>query len=79
MDIQRDPIKSKFCKLRLLCRSLAGNNVYFLTVTAPPTDDELSRVSLFLNHCGLDRSVAPSITLINIKLPKFDKITIKSE
>lgn len=47
MDIQRDPIKSKFCKLRLLCRSLAGNNVYFLTVTAPPTDDELSRVGFF--------------------------------
>lgn len=40
MNIQRHPIKSKFCKLRLLCRSLAGNNVYYLTVTAPTTPEE---------------------------------------
>ena len=43
--IQRHPVKSKFCKLRLLCRSLAGNNVYYLTVTAPSTpDDEQHKV-----------------------------------
>ncbi|CAO1376261.1 unnamed protein product [Diamesa serratosioi] len=40
MAIQRHPLKSKFCKLRLLCRSLAGNNVYYLTVTAPSTPDD---------------------------------------
>lgn len=40
MGIQRNPVKSKFCKLRLLCRSLAGNNVYYLTVTAPSTHDD---------------------------------------
>ncbi|KAG5685061.1 hypothetical protein PVAND_014262 [Polypedilum vanderplanki] len=40
MNIQRHPIKSKFSKLRLLCRSLAGNNVYYLTVTAPSTPEE---------------------------------------
>lgn len=40
MNIQRHPIKSKFCKLRLLCRSLAGNNIYYLTVTAPSTPEE---------------------------------------
>ncbi|XP_055617456.1 cytosolic carboxypeptidase Nna1 isoform X2 [Toxorhynchites rutilus septentrionalis] len=40
MCIQRNPVKSKFCKLRLLCRSLAGNNVYYLTVTAPSTHDD---------------------------------------
>lgn len=44
MEIQRNPEKSKFCKLRLLCRSLAGNNVYYLTVTAP-TDEETAKVS----------------------------------
>lgn len=44
MTIQKHPIKSKFCKLRLLCRSLAGNNVYCLTVTAPVADDETSKV-----------------------------------
>lgn len=46
MEIQRNPEKSKFCKLRLLCRSLAGNNVYYLTVTAP-TDEETAKVSQF--------------------------------
>lgn len=45
MAIQKHPVKSKFCKLRLLCRSLAGNNVYYLTVTAPPTQDENTKVS----------------------------------
>ncbi|XP_054728956.1 cytosolic carboxypeptidase Nna1 isoform X2 [Anastrepha obliqua] len=43
MNIQKDPVKSKFCKLRLLCRSLAGNNVYYLTVTAPVPDEEAMR------------------------------------
>lgn len=46
MTIQKDPVKSKFCKLRLLCRSLAGNNVYYLTVTAPVADEEAMRVSV---------------------------------
>ncbi|XP_037918827.1 uncharacterized protein LOC119656542 isoform X4 [Hermetia illucens] len=40
MEIQRHPVKSKFCKLRLLCRSLAGNNVYYLTVTAPTVEED---------------------------------------
>lgn len=44
MDIQNDPVKSKFCKLRLLCRTLAGNNVYYLTVTAPTISDEVMKV-----------------------------------
>ncbi|XP_017036090.1 cytosolic carboxypeptidase Nna1 isoform X3 [Drosophila kikkawai] len=43
MEIQRHPVKSKFCKLRLLCRTLAGNNVYYLTVTAPSTNEENMR------------------------------------
>lgn len=49
MEIQRHPTKSKFCKLRLLCRSLAGNNVYYLTVTAPSTEEETIKVSIFYN------------------------------
>lgn len=40
MKIQNNPAKSKFCKLRLLCRSMAGNNVYYLTVTEPPSMEE---------------------------------------
>lgn len=43
MEIQRHPTKSSFCKLRLLCRSLAGNNVYYLTVTAPQTEEETQK------------------------------------
>ncbi|XP_059505416.1 cytosolic carboxypeptidase 2-like [Stegostoma tigrinum] len=34
-DVVNDPAKSKFCKVRVLCRSLAGNMVYVLTVTNP--------------------------------------------
>lgn len=36
VDISKDPEKSKFCKIRILCRSLAGNIVYVLTITNPP-------------------------------------------
>ncbi|MEE6499192.1 hypothetical protein FKM82_003352 [Ascaphus truei] len=41
-DLQRDlqsmasdPTRSQYCKLRALCRSLAGNPVYLLTITSP--------------------------------------------
>ncbi|XP_016772529.2 cytosolic carboxypeptidase 2 isoform X1 [Apis mellifera] len=37
-----DPIKSRYTKLRLLCRTLAGNGVYYLTITAP-TYEEVQR------------------------------------
>nr|CAD7195953.1 unnamed protein product [Timema douglasi] len=37
--LQNHPVKSMYSKLRLLCRSLAGNNVYYLTVTAPSLGD----------------------------------------
>ncbi|XP_065366322.1 cytosolic carboxypeptidase Nna1 isoform X3 [Calliphora vicina] len=43
MEIQKNPIKSKFCKLRLLCRTLAGNNVYYLTVTTPVANEEIMK------------------------------------
>ncbi|KAI8120336.1 Cytosolic carboxypeptidase Nna1 [Lucilia cuprina] len=43
MEIQKNPIKSKFCKLRLLCRTLAGNNVYYLTVTTPVANEEVMK------------------------------------
>lgn len=62
MTIQKHPIKSKFCKLRLLCRSLAGNNVYCLTVTAPVVDDELAKVFLHrFNTLPLIRSCSGGI------------------
>lgn len=43
-DLQRwtsDPARSQYCKLRALCRSLAGNTVYLLTITSPSTHPAL--------------------------------------
>ncbi|XP_052222540.1 cytosolic carboxypeptidase 2-like isoform X3 [Dreissena polymorpha] len=40
LDLQNDPIKSKICKQRVLCRTLAGNLVYLLTITSPSTNPE---------------------------------------
>ncbi|XP_075044181.1 cytosolic carboxypeptidase 2 [Mixophyes fleayi] len=42
-DLQRwtcDPARSQYCKLRALCRSLAGNTVYSLTITSPSINPE---------------------------------------
>nr|XP_056702512.1 cytosolic carboxypeptidase 3 [Euleptes europaea] len=36
--IARDPKRSKFCKIRILCQSLARNIVYVLTITNPGQD-----------------------------------------
>nr|KAF6436784.1 ATP/GTP binding protein like 2 [Molossus molossus] len=33
--VANNPVQSQFCKLRTLCRSLAGNTVYLLTITNP--------------------------------------------
>ncbi|XP_076426009.1 cytosolic carboxypeptidase 2 isoform X22 [Peromyscus maniculatus bairdii] len=35
LSIANNPIQSQFCKPRALCRSLAGNTVYLLTITNP--------------------------------------------
>lgn len=55
MEIQRHPVKSKFCKLRLLCRTLAGNNVYYLTVTAPSGNEDHMRVGCHPCHCSFTK------------------------
>ncbi|XP_076863439.1 cytosolic carboxypeptidase 2 isoform X2 [Brachyhypopomus gauderio] len=36
--VMTDPSRAVHCKVRVLCRSLAGNSVYVLTVTAPCTN-----------------------------------------
>ncbi|CAK1551904.1 unnamed protein product [Leptosia nina] len=41
--LQAHPVKSTYAKLRLLCRTLAGNNVYYLTVTAPQNPNEMEQ------------------------------------
>ncbi|XP_041052604.1 cytosolic carboxypeptidase 2 [Carcharodon carcharias] len=38
--IANDPIQSQYCKLRVLCRSLAGNIVHVLTITSPSRSQE---------------------------------------
>ncbi|XP_030334483.1 cytosolic carboxypeptidase 3 isoform X2 [Strigops habroptila] len=38
--ISKDPVKSRFCKIHILCHSLAGNTVYALTITNPPKSDK---------------------------------------
>ncbi|XP_021353361.1 cytosolic carboxypeptidase 2-like isoform X26 [Mizuhopecten yessoensis] len=40
LDITNDPVKSKICKQRVLCRTLAGNLVYVLTITSPSQNPE---------------------------------------
>ncbi|XP_012581203.1 PREDICTED: cytosolic carboxypeptidase 2 isoform X2 [Condylura cristata] len=35
LSVANNPVQSKFCKLRTLCQSLAGNTVYLLTITNP--------------------------------------------
>ncbi|XP_012500558.1 PREDICTED: cytosolic carboxypeptidase 2 [Propithecus coquereli] len=35
LSVANNPMQSRFCKLRTLCRSLAGNTVYLLTITNP--------------------------------------------
>ena len=47
LDLQNDPVKSKICKQRVLCRTLAGNLVYVLTITSPsqnPEDIKVKRI-----------------------------------
>uniref|UniRef100_A0A4W3GLS8 Peptidase M14 domain-containing protein n=1 Tax=Callorhinchus milii TaxID=7868 RepID=A0A4W3GLS8_CALMI len=35
LALANDPARSRYCKLRSLCHSLAGNMVYVLTITSP--------------------------------------------
>ena len=37
-SIQSNIARSQFCSQRLLCRTLAGNNVYILTITSPASE-----------------------------------------
>ena len=45
LDLSNDPIKAKICKQRVLCRTLAGNLVYVLTITSPSQNPEDIKVS----------------------------------
>ena len=41
-----DPVRSKCLKQRVLCRTLAGNYVYVLTITAPAKRRNEAEVSV---------------------------------
>lgn len=58
--LQSHPIKSTYSKLRLLCRTLAGNNVYYLTITAPPNPNDID----------------PRVSVISIKIINFMKESV---
>ncbi|KAK7077233.1 Cytosolic carboxypeptidase 2 [Halocaridina rubra] len=40
LTIQNDPFKSGVCRQRILCRSLAGNPVYLLTITSQEPEED---------------------------------------
>ncbi|BFZ04187.1 hypothetical protein BsWGS_07225 [Bradybaena similaris] len=40
LELTNDPIKSRICKQRVLCQTLAGNLVYVLTITSPSQNPE---------------------------------------
>ncbi|XP_051819808.1 cytosolic carboxypeptidase 2 isoform X7 [Antechinus flavipes] len=42
LTVTNNPTQSQFCKLRTLCRSLAGNTVYLLTITNPSKTLEMA-------------------------------------
>ena len=49
-NLRNDPVRSRICKQRVLCRTLAGNFVYILTVTNPsrrPADAEVCKITVF--------------------------------
>jgi len=41
--LEQDPIKSAFCCRRTLCKTIAGNNCDYLTITARTKPDELKK------------------------------------
>ncbi|XP_045479468.1 cytosolic carboxypeptidase 2-like isoform X2 [Harmonia axyridis] len=42
-ELSNHPVKSTFTTLRLLCKSLAGNNVDYITITNPQEEEEENR------------------------------------
>ncbi|XP_078584392.1 uncharacterized protein LOC144866649 isoform X11 [Branchiostoma floridae x Branchiostoma japonicum] len=44
LKMANDPVRSKYCRQRVLCRTLAGNLVYVLTITNPSKNPEDAKV-----------------------------------
>uniref|UniRef100_A0A9L0JKV8 AGBL carboxypeptidase 3 n=1 Tax=Equus asinus TaxID=9793 RepID=A0A9L0JKV8_EQUAS len=47
-SINNDPVRSKFCKIRVLCHTIARNMVYVLTITTPLKNDSRKRKAVIL-------------------------------
>lgn len=66
-EISSHPVKSSFSSVRLLCKSLAGNNVYYVTITSPIAPGEIKVIessligqllfSLSDNKCCIKRLI----------------------
>ncbi|XP_029437935.1 cytosolic carboxypeptidase 2 [Rhinatrema bivittatum] len=42
LHMANDPVQSQFCKVRTLCKTLAGNTVFLLTITSPSQNPRIS-------------------------------------
>lgn len=49
-ELSIHPIKSVYTSVRLLCKTLAGNNVYYITITSPPNSGD-NPVSIGICQC----------------------------
>lgn len=52
-EIRAHPVKQNHSTVRLLCRSLAGNDVYFVTVTSPqiPGEPKVNITTKYKKRC----------------------------
>ena len=58
--IQTNPSRAQFCSQRLLCRTLAGNNVYILTITAPASQEDMKRKAVIVLSARVHPGETPS-------------------
>lgn len=59
-QIAENEKRSRFCSQRLLCKTLAGNNVYILTITAPASTEEMKRKLVVMLSARVHPGETPS-------------------